>query len=82
LPGRAGPGAIGLANPENFEWSRLVPRQNRKITPYWVMHVPDSIIHEHAPIFTPEGCAMMAALNRITNPQKGPRQMQLSAARE
>ena len=71
------------ANPDNFEWWRLVPitdRPDRKLTPYWVMQVPKAIIHEHAPIFTPESCAMMAALFRLTNPkdQPGPRQMQWS----
>jgi hypothetical protein len=42
--------------------------------------VPDEIIHEHSPIFTPAGRAMMAALFRISNPKdaEGPRQMRLS----
>jgi hypothetical protein len=45
-----------------------------------VIHVPDEIIHGHAPIFTPAGRAMMAALFRITNPktQPGPRTMTVS----
>jgi hypothetical protein len=48
--------------------------------PYWVLQVPDEIIHEHTPIFTPAGRAMMAALFRISNPEnvEGPRKMRLS----
>lgn len=65
---------------EDYEWWRFASLPDRKLTPYWVMHVPKAIIHEHAPIFTPEGCALMAALFRITNPkdQPGPRQMSVS----
>lgn len=65
---------------EDYEWWRFAARSDRKLTPYWVMHVPKSIIHGHGPIFTPEGCALMAALFRITNPidQRGPRQMSFS----
>jgi hypothetical protein len=39
----------------------------------------DEIIHEHSPIFTPAGRAMMAALFRIskTEDAEGPRQMRL-----
>jgi hypothetical protein len=65
---------------EDYEWWRFAALPERKLTPYWVMHVPKSIIHQHAPIFTPEGCALMAALFRITNPidQRGPRQMSVT----
>ena len=65
------------AAPERFEWWRIEPLPADKPTPYWIMQVPPQIIHEHSPIFTAEGRAMMAALFRITNPksQPGPRQM-------
>ena len=45
-----------------------------------ILQVPDEIIHEHTPIFTPAGRAMMAALFRISNPEnvEGPRKMRLS----
>ncbi len=74
------------AHPDDFEWWRFVSladlpdHPNLKLTPYWVMHVPKAIINQHSPIFTPEGCALMAALFRITNPkdQHGPRQMSMS----
>lgn len=63
---------------ELVSW-RIEPLSQDRNAPYWVMQVPREIIHGHAPIFTPEGCAMMAALFRITNPkvQPGPRQMRL-----
>lgn len=67
-------------NPEHFKWWRLTKVGENPTTPYWVIHVPDEIIHGHAPIFTPEGRAMMAALFRITNPktEPGPRTMTVS----
>jgi hypothetical protein len=71
------------ANPEQLVWWRIRPlsTDKRNLTPYWVMQVPDEIIHEHSPIFTPEGRALMAAIFRITNPksQPGPRQMSISS---
>jgi hypothetical protein len=68
------------ANPESLTWWRLTKVGQDSTTPYWVIHVPDEIIHGHAPIFTPEGRAMMAALFRITNPktEPGPRTMTVS----
>lgn len=68
------------ANPAQLKWWRLVKVGENPTTPYWVIHVPDEIIHGHAPIFTPAGRAMMAALFRITNPktQPGPRTMTVS----
>lgn len=67
-------------NPGNLKWWRLAKVGQDSLTPYWVIHVPDEIIHGHAPIFTDQGRAMMAALFRITNPksQPGPRMMTLS----
>ncbi|HKP05150.1 MAG TPA: hypothetical protein VJU77_17505 [Chthoniobacterales bacterium] len=59
-------------NPDHFKWWRLTKVGGNPTTPYWVIHVPDEIIHGHAPIFTPEGRAMMAALFRITNPKTEP----------
>jgi hypothetical protein len=68
------------ANPGALKWWRLAKVGHDPLTPYWVIHVPDEIIHGHAPIFTPEGRAMMAALFRITNPKSepGPRTMTVS----
>ena len=68
------------ANPAQLKWWRLTKVGENPTTPYWVIHVPDEIIHGHAPIFTPEGRAMMAALFRITNPKTmpGPRTMTVS----
>lgn len=65
--------------PEQLDWWSIVPRSDRRPSPYWIMQVPDKIIHGHTPIFTPEARAMMAAIFRITNPktQPGPRQMRL-----
>ena len=65
------------ANPAQLKWWRMVKVGENPTTPYWVIHVPDEIISGHAPIFTPEGRAMMAALFRITNPKTvpGPRTM-------
>jgi hypothetical protein len=70
------------SNPQQFKWWRLEKFGVDPTTPYWIMHVPDEIIHGHAPIFTPQGRAMMAALFRLTNPrtEPGPRQMRLQAA--
>ena len=70
------------ADPHTFKWWKLETASPDPTTPYWIMHVPDEIIHGHGPIFTPNGRAMMAALFRITNPprQEGPRQMRLQAA--
>ncbi len=64
---------------EQLVWWRIEPLPADKRTPYWIMHVPREIIHGRAPIFTPEGRAMMAAIFRITNPksQPGLRQMSL-----
>jgi pimeloyl-ACP methyl ester carboxylesterase len=69
------------SDPHNFKWWKLEKSGPDPTTPYWIMHVPDEIIHGHGPIFTPQGRAMMAALFRITNPpkQEGPRQMSLQA---
>jgi hypothetical protein len=67
------------AAPDQFEWWRFEPLPDRKQRPYWIMHVPKAIIHEHTPIFTAEGRAMMAALFSITNSEEGPRQMSISA---
>jgi pimeloyl-ACP methyl ester carboxylesterase len=66
-------------DPHTFKWWQLEKAGPDPTTPYWIMHVPDEIIHGHGPIFTPNGRAMMAALFRITNPpqQEGPRQMRL-----
>ena len=60
-------------------WWRIDPLPSARRTPYWIMPIPREIIHEHSPIFTPEGRAMMAAIFRITNPksQGGARQMSL-----
>jgi hypothetical protein len=68
------------ADPTQLKWWRLIKVGENPSTPYWVIHVPDEIIHGHTPIFTPEGRAMMAALFRITNPksQPGPRTMTVS----
>lgn len=68
------------SNPNQFKWWRLTKIDNASRTPYWILQVPDEIIHEHSPIFTPAGRAMMAALYRISNPKEaeGPRQMRLS----
>jgi hypothetical protein len=68
------------ADPEKLVWWEIVQTGANPGTPYWVLRVPDQIIHGHSPIFTPQGRAMMAALFRITNPQheEGPRQMSLS----
>ena len=65
--------------PEQLVWWRIERLPTDKPTPYWVMQVPREIILGHAPIFTPEGRAMMAAISRITYPttQAGPRQMTL-----
>jgi pimeloyl-ACP methyl ester carboxylesterase len=67
-------------NPNEFKWWKLVKIDIASRTPYWILQVPDEIIHEHSPIFTPGGRAMMAALFRISNPEssKGPREMRLS----
>jgi hypothetical protein len=74
------------ARPDEFEWWRFKPvpeaprsKEPRKPTPYWVVQVPPTIIDGHTPIFTPEGCAMMAALYTISNPEEGPRQLRLKA---
>ncbi len=66
--------------PEQLVWWRIEPLPSDKRTPYWIMHVPREIIHEHSPIFTPEGRAMMGAIFRITNPksQPGARQMSIN----
>jgi len=68
---------------ENLNWWEIKQIESvppLKPTPYWVMHVPREIIHGHGPIFTAEGCAMMAALFRLTNPktEPGPRTMTVS----
>jgi hypothetical protein len=68
-------------NPGAFKWWHLDRvAESDPLTPYWVIRVPDEIIHGHAPIFTDEGRAMMAALFRITNPKSepGPRTMRVS----
>jgi hypothetical protein len=67
-------------NPNQFKWWQLAKIDSASRTPYWILQVPDEIIHEHSPIFTPAGRAMMAALFRISNPEdaEGPRQMRLS----
>jgi hypothetical protein len=67
-------------NPNEFKWWKLAKIDSASRTPYWILQVPDEIIHEHSPIFTPGGRAMMAALFRISNPEsaKGPREMRLS----
>jgi hypothetical protein len=69
------------SDPQSFKWWKLEKSGPDPTTPYWIMHVPDEIIHGHGPIFTPQGRAMMAALFRMTNPleQEHPRQMQLRA---
>ena len=67
------------ADSHNFHWWKLTKDGPDATTPYWIMHVPKEIIDGHAPIFTPQGRAMMAALYRITNPESGPRKMQLRA---
>ncbi len=68
--------------PEQLVWWRIEPlsTERRDQTPYWILPVPREILHNHSPIFTPEGRAMMAAIFRITNPksQVGPRQMSIS----
>jgi hypothetical protein len=66
-------------NPSQFKWWKLAKIDSASRTPYWILQVPDEIIHEHSPIFTPGGRAMMAALLRISNPEEaqGPRQMRL-----
>lgn len=70
--------------PDQLDSWQIEPEPGQEPTPYWVLQVPREIIHGHAPIFTPEGRAMMAALFRITNPkdQPGPRKMQLSGGRD
>jgi len=67
-------------NPNQFKWWQLTKIDSASRTPYWIFQVPNEIIHEHSPIFTPAGRAMMAALFRISNPEnvEGPRQMRLS----
>ena len=67
-------------NPNQFKWWKLAKIEGASRNPYWILQVPDEIIHEHSPIFTPAGRAMMAALFRISNPEdaEGPRQMRLS----
>ena len=67
-------------NPNQFKWWKLAKIDRASRNPYWILQVPDEIIHEHSPIFTPAGRAMMAALFRISNPEdaEGPRQMRLS----
>lgn len=67
-------------NPNQFKWWKLAKIDSASRTPYWILQVPDEIIHGHSPIFTPAGRAMMAALFRISNPQdaEGPRQMRLA----
>jgi hypothetical protein len=69
-------------DPHQFKWWHLTKINSASVTPYWILRVPDEIIHEHSPIFTPAGRAMMAALFRIANPEgaTGPRQMSLSPA--
>jgi hypothetical protein len=69
-------------DPQQLKWWTISAKVEDDRNPYWIMHVPDEIIHEHAPIFTPGGRALMAALFRITNPKgekKGARQMQLGS---
>ena len=63
-----------------FDWWQLVEDGRDPTTPYWIMHVPDKIIHGHGPIFTPAGRALMAALFRTANPvgAAAPRQLQLA----
>ena len=63
----------------NFHWWQLSKDGPDATTPYWIMHVPKEIIDGHAPIFTPQGRAMMAALYRMTNSGLGPRKMRLRA---
>ena len=67
-------------NPNQFKWWQLAKIDRASRSPYWILQVPDEIIHEHTPIFTPAGRAMMAALFRISNPEnvEGPRKMRLS----
>jgi hypothetical protein len=67
-------------NPNQFKWWQLTKIDSASRTPYWIFQVPNEIIHEHSPIFTPAGRAMMAALFRISNPEnvEGPRQMRLA----
>ena len=67
-------------NPNEFKWWKLAKIERTSRNPYWILQVPDEIIHEHSPIFTPAGRAMMAALFRMSNPEdaEGPRQMRLS----
>ena len=67
-------------NPNKFKWSKVTKIDSAYRNPYWILQVPDEIIHEHSPIFTPAGRAMMAALFRISNPEdaEGPRQMRLA----
>lgn len=64
---------------QRLRWWNISPMVADDRNPYWIMHVPDEIIHEHTPIFTPSGRALMAALFRIANPkgERGARQMQL-----
>ena len=66
-----------------YRW-RVKEAVVNKVSPYWVVRVPKQIIHNHSPIFTPEGRAMMAALFRMTNPkdEPGPRQMTYSPKAE
>jgi hypothetical protein len=66
--------------PDQLLWWRIAEVGTDPRTPYWVVHVPDEIIHGHSPIFTPQGRAMMAAIFRLTNPRResGPRQMSLA----
>jgi len=69
-----------LPGARKFDWWQLVEEGRDRTTPYWIMHVPDQIIHGHGPIFTPAGRALMAALFRIANPSgtTAPRQIRLS----
>jgi hypothetical protein len=67
-------------DPGKLKWWEITSLIKDQRSPYWIMHVPDEIIHEHAPIFTPAGRALMAALFRISNPKDttGARQIQLA----
>jgi hypothetical protein len=65
-------------DPNQFMWWHFKRLENHD-SPYWILQVPDEVIHGHAPIFTPQARAMMAALFRLANPksEQGPRQMRL-----
>jgi hypothetical protein len=69
-----------LADEKKFDWWQLVEEGRDPTTPYWIIQVPDKIIHGHGPIFTPAGRALMAALFRIASPPgtTAPRQIRLS----